>query len=116
MWVLLLALLPGLLQAQQDSSHHQMGDDDPPGITEEVNYDPESGQYVVVKKVGDIEISSEYLSPEEYRSREMARQTLDYWRKKAGEQAKGDESNSLIPQINLGDIPGGLAHQEYRPN
>ena len=115
MWVLLLALLPGLLQAQQDSSHHQMGDDDPPGITEEVNYDPESGQYVVVKKVGDIEISSEYLSPEEYRSREMARQTLDYWRKKAGEQAKGDESNSLIPQINLGDIPGGLGNIEIRP-
>ncbi|MFZ9701008.1 MAG: hypothetical protein ACO3AF_08020, partial [Flavobacteriales bacterium] len=99
--------------AQVDTNNHRfMGG---VGATEEeVSYDPDLKQYLIVKKIGGAEISRQYLSEKEYRTRQSAREIMDYWKKKEKEKSSGKESNSLIPKINLANIPAGLGKIDIR--
>jgi cell surface protein SprA len=75
----------------------------PSNVIEEVIYDEEKNQYIIITKVGDIEIGREVLSFEEYQEYKLRKEREKYWREKEEARKKGKESNSLIPQINLGN-------------
>lgn len=80
---------------------------DPSNIKEEVQYDPISGNYYIVSKIGD---SLTYrplneMSLEEYKSYDLDRALSDYWRKKNSTDNEFGESNpevtDLIPSLNI---------------
>ncbi len=79
----------------------------PSNYTEEVEYDPQTGQYIVTQKVGNIVTKPPMLmTPEEYQDYIANKQVSDYWQAKtqSEEAAKAegrDPSSSLIPQIKV---------------
>lgn len=102
--------------AQTDTSNHQlMGPSLPDNITEEVTFDPTTKTYIVVQKAGNVVIGTETYSEEDYQAREMARQTLDYWRERENNRSNNKEGNSLLPPVNLGKKDGGLGPISIRP-
>lgn len=109
--LLLLAVgLPVAGWAQIDTANHdEMGHFQPSNVQEVVTFDPFSNQYIIERKVGNMVLSTEYISAEEYRKRRMNGSALDYWREKESGQTKGNETNSLIPAINVGgDVFKGI--------
>ncbi|MDZ7848822.1 MAG: cell surface protein SprA [Owenweeksia sp.] len=79
----------------------------PSNYSEEVEYDPETGQYIVTQKIGGLVAKPPMLmTPEEYQEYIDKKQASDYWNAKtqseAAAKAEGrDPSNSLIPQIQV---------------
>lgn len=108
-------LIPGLHAQTDTSNHHLMGSGDPENIKEEVQYDPETNTYTITSKAGEVIISTETLSADEFQAREMARQSLDYWRELEENRAGNKSGNSLLPPINLGSKEGGLGPIQIRP-
>lgn len=100
--ILVLGFTPVWIYAQDTNAHHNMGNTLPGNVTEEVTYDPISNQYIIEQKVGNIVISTQYMSAEEYRKKRLNNSSFDYWREKEETYSKGDESNSLIPPMNIG--------------
>lgn len=104
-WVLLLSLFCNYIQAQIDSTTppniDNLGIVNPSNITETVDFDAATNQYIITKKVGSIIISTEYISAEEYRRMKMEQSTSDYWKDKETATSQGKEENSLIPPINI---------------
>lgn len=91
------------LYGQLDTNaHHNMGLTLPGNVTEVVNYDPITNQYIIEQKVGNMVISTQYMTAEQYRQYRMNNSAFDYWREKESSRSQGDESNSLIPPINIG--------------
>jgi cell surface protein SprA len=91
-----------------------MGNHDPENIKETVEFDPATNTYTITQKAGEVVIGQQTLTAEQYQAREMAKQTMDYWRER--EQASGeDKGNSLLPPLRLGDKDGGLGKVEIRP-
>lgn len=78
-----------------------MGGFTPSNIVETVTYNPSTNTYTVTKKIGSITISEETITADEYRRRQMEKNTADYWRKKETANSQGTETNSLIPKINV---------------
>ena len=74
------------------------------GANTEVIYDPESGKYIFVEKIGDYYIKSPiYMTAKEYQEYRLKRDMLDYYKskisavdgkKKGSEEAKKD----LLPK------------------
>lgn len=92
---------------------------DPSNVTEEVLYDEKTHTYTIIYKVGSNEIGREKLSFEEYQEREQRKQLEAYWREKEEARAKGEDNNSLIPKIDLGEKFGeifGSSTIDIRPN
>ena len=113
--LLLLLLGSQAATAQVDTNHHHlMGGEGQ--VEEETVYDPDLQQYIVIRRAGGAELSRQYLSEKEYRTRQSAREIMDYWKKKEKEKSGGKESNSLIPKINLANIPAGLGKIDIRAN
>jgi len=83
-----------------DNIQH-MGNYTPSNVVETATYNPTTNTYTVVKKVGNIVLSTETISAEEYQRRQMNKATADYWRKKENANSQGTETNSLIPKINI---------------
>ncbi|MGB0176527.1 MAG: cell surface protein SprA, partial [Owenweeksia sp.] len=79
----------------------------PANYKEEVDYDPETGQYIVTQKIGNLVARPPmFMTPEEYRAYVARKQVDDYWKSKtqSEEAAKAegrDPSSSLIPQIQV---------------
>lgn len=93
--------------------------DNPDNVTEEVIFDEKTKTYTIVYKVGKNEIGREQLSFEEYQEREQRKQLEEYWREKENARAKGQDNNSLIPKIDLGEKFGeifGSSTIDIRPN
>ncbi|MBI1316546.1 cell surface protein SprA [bacterium] len=82
----------------------------------EVVYDPLTGQYVVVRKIGDLVVTPPMLmSPEEYQAYVFNQQLQSYWGNKTGsgpgsvKNAEGgegtedgrDEISNILPKINV---------------
>ncbi len=99
----LVLLMSGLTSfAQTDTTNHdQIGVTNPSNITEEVQFDESNNQYIVLKKVGNILLSTDYYSAEDYRKKMLNQSALDYWREKEKSRAGGNDANSLIPPINI---------------
>lgn len=119
LFVLFLSLVPGRLLAQADSLPWPLNNDnagsggvymDPPdSYTEEVSYNPATNSYVVVYKMGNVEIGRENMTFDEYTAYRERQQREEYWRKKEEARKNGSETNSLIPALNVaGDAFKGI--------
>lgn len=92
---------------------------DPSNVTEEVVYNESDNTYTIIYKVGNTEIGREKLTFEEYQKYEQRKQQEAYWREKEKARAAGQENNSLIPKIDLGEKFGeifGSSTIDIRPN
>lgn len=80
---------------------------DPSNFTEEVEYDPETGNYIVTQKIGGLVSKAPmFMTPEEYRNYVAQKQISEYWQSKtqsaeAAEEEGRDPGSSLIPQIQV---------------
>ena len=76
---------------------------EPSNIQTEVEYDPETNQYILKKKIGDFDYRTPYkMSLDEYMEYDLNRSIDQYWRERstaAGANARGD---GIIPQIYIG--------------
>jgi cell surface protein SprA len=75
---------------------------DPPNVTTDINYDPESGMYVKTRKVGDRMIGRPvYISFEDYLAYDFDHALQQYWRDKATPQGF-ERREGVIPEIYVG--------------
>ena len=78
----------------------------PSNITSEVEYDPETGCYVVHTRLGDNDIVTPYImSPDEYSNSDFRRSMMEYYRKRNAESAQETEKdpfNFLDMQFGMG--------------
>jgi len=75
---------------------------DPQNVTTEVEYDAQNNQYIIHKKVGDVDIVPPYtMTFEEYNNYDVQKGLQNYWRQRyQGETF--EHQSSLIPKINVG--------------
>jgi cell surface protein SprA len=79
----------------------------PNNYNTEVVYDPETGQYIIYERIGNLLIKPPMvMTPEEYREYIYNKQKNDYWTDKVASTSKANEANersnsSLIPQIRV---------------
>ena len=90
---------------------------DPSNITSVVEFDPETGCYVVHTRLGDNDIITPYImSSDEYSNADFRRSMMEYYRQKNAESAQNKETdpfNFLDMQFGMGPLetvfgPGGL--------
>ncbi len=89
----------------------------PSNITSEVEYDPETGCYVVHTRLGDYDIVTPYImSADEYSNADFRKSMMEYYRQKNAESAQDQEKdpfNFLDMQFGMGPLesvfgPGGV--------
>ena len=89
----------------------------PSNISSEIEFDPETGCYVIHTKLGDYDIVTPYImSADEFSNSDYRRSMMEYYRQKNAESAQGQETdpfNFLDMQFGLGAAeavfgPGGL--------
>ena len=89
----------------------------PSNITSEVEFDPETGCYVIHTRLGDHDIVTPYImSPDEYSNMDFRRSMMEYYRQKNAESAQNQERdpfNFLDMQFGMGPLetvfgPGGV--------
>ena len=89
----------------------------PSNITSEVEFDPETGCYVIHTRLGDYDIVTPYImSADEYSNTDFRRSMMEYYRMKNAESAQEQEKdpfNFLEMQFGMGPLetvfgPGGL--------
>ena len=72
------------------------------GIEETIEFDPATGEYVVVRKIGDLELSRRSMSLEEYMDYDMDRSVRDYWKSKAAYTPTTTSGiDGLIPGLDI---------------
>ena len=120
--VLLAFLIPGFAQ-QPDTTHLiypipvNTGDPmeqlynqsplylhDPSNITQEVIYDPLTGQYTFKHKIGDFEYATPTtMSPSEYLNYKSRQGVMDYWKQRRQQNSRSTtDGNSIIPPMYIG--------------
>ena len=89
----------------------------PSNITSEVEFDPETGCYVIHTRLGDYDIVTPYImSSDEYSNMDFRRSMMEYYRQKNAESAQNQEKdpfNFLDMQFGMGPLetvfgPGGV--------
>lgn len=89
----------------------------PSNITSEVEFDPETGCYVVHTRLGDHDIVTPYImSADEYSNMDFRKSMMEYYRQKNAESAQDQEKdpfNFLDMQFGMGPLekvfgPGGV--------
>ena len=89
----------------------------PSNISSEVEFDPETGCYVIHTRLGDKDIVTPYImSPDEYSNMDFRRSMMEYYRQKNAESAQSQEKdpfNFMDMQFGLGAAesvfgPGGV--------
>lgn len=74
----------------------------PSNIESDVIYDPETGQYILEHKIGDIEYRPPtYMTLDEYRNYDLKNSVNDYWDERAKAAGVGTRSG-IIPSIYIG--------------
>ena len=90
---------------------------DPSNITSVVEFDPETGCYVIHTRLGDNDIITPYImSADEYSNNDFRRSMMEYYRQKNAESAQDQEKdpfNFLDMQFGMGPLdkvfgPGGV--------
>ena len=90
---------------------------DPSNITSVVEYDPETGCYVIHTRLGDNDIVTPFImSPDEFSNSDFRRSMMEYYRQKNAESAQEQEKdpfNFLDMQFGMGPAeaifgPGGV--------
>ena len=89
----------------------------PSNISSEVEFDPETGCYVIHTRLGDYDIVTPYImSSDEYSNMDFRRSMMEYYRQKNAESAQNQEKdpfNFLDMQFGMGPLesvfgPGGV--------
>ena len=76
---------------------------EPSNITRTIEYDPVTGQYIFVNKVGDFTISDPvYMTQEQYSDYVQQKAIKDYWKDRRESSMGNSNGNSLIPPIYIG--------------
>ena len=71
-------------------------------VKSDVEYDPESGQYILKHKMGDLDYRPPtYMSLDEYREYDLKNSVKDYWRERANAAGAGGK-DGIIPSIYIG--------------
>ena len=99
--LLLLLALPALAWSQTDSADFtEMGSGyTPSAITTEVQYDPDSRSYVRITKLGDMVLSRETMTMEEYQDWQMEELMQRYWNDKVGGTPLDAPDEGLLSKI-----------------
>lgn len=86
-------------QAEQSGLYFQ----DPPNITRTIEYDPVTGQYVFVNKIGDFTYRDPYsMTQEQYFDYYREKALKEYWRERRDASTSNNNGNQLIPTIYVG--------------
>ena len=89
----------------------------PSNITSEIEFDPETGCYVIHTRLGDYDIVTPFImSADEFSNTDFRRSMMEYYRQKNAESAQDKEQdpfNFLDMQFGMGPLetvfgPGGL--------
>ena len=76
---------------------------DPENITRTIEYDPVTGQYVFVSKIGDFTYRDPYTMTQQQYSDFVQKQAIkDYWKDRRESSMGNSNGNSLIPPIYVG--------------
>ena len=76
---------------------------DPDNITRSIEYDPLTGQYVFVSKIGDFTYREPYIMTQDQFSDYVQKQAVkDYWKERRESSMGNNNGNSLIPPIYIG--------------
>ncbi|HPR58164.1 MAG TPA: cell surface protein SprA [Bacteroidales bacterium] len=75
----------------------------PSNITPEVQYDPETGEYTIMQKIGSFNYRTPYSMPmSEYLKWDQERAVRQYWFERAKQAGGGTSNTGIIPQIFIG--------------
>ena len=79
--------------------------ENPSNMSQEVEYDPETNEYILKNKVGDTEYTPQKsMGKDEYLKYDFDQSLKNYWKTKASEQRAGKATDSWLPQsFQLGD-------------
>lgn len=76
---------------------------DPSNIKSEVEYDPETGEYIVRQRAGNLDYRMPYtMTMEEYMKWDQERALQQYWVERAMQSGGGASNTGIIPQIFIG--------------
>lgn len=76
---------------------------DPENITRTIEYDPVTGQYVFVSKIGDFTYREPYIMTQDQYSDFVQKKAInDYWKDRRESAMGNSNGNSLIPPIYVG--------------
>jgi cell surface protein SprA len=76
---------------------------DPENITRTIEYDPLTGQYIFVSKIGDFKYSDPvYMTQEQYSDFVTQQSVTNYWRDRRESSMGNNNGTSLIPPIFIG--------------
>ena len=111
----------------KNSPAKKIGAKNPKNFTTEVQYNPKTNDYLILKKIGDIVVERQYMTFEDYQNYQMEQLMQNYWDKKsktaALDQNSGSTNNLLdnipgISKINnaLGSILGTNNAIEINPS
>jgi cell surface protein SprA len=99
----LLMVVAVRVSAQADStssSWHQMGGDYiPSSITTTVEYDPETGDYVQVRRAGNVVLGRKYMTFNEYQDWQMDQLMRTYWHDVNKTTAEPESSGGFLSKI-----------------
>ena len=103
-FILFLALLfcvhAGVWAQTDSSAFTPMGSGyQPSAVKTEVEYNPETGDYVKVTKVDDVVISREYMSFDDYQDWRMDQLMREYWDEKSAGTALDNSGGGLLSKI-----------------
>ena len=98
---LLLLALPAFARAQADSvDFTPMGSGyTPSAITTAVEYDPDTRSYVRITRLGDMVLSRQHMTMQEYQDWQMDQLMQQYWTEKAGGTALDNPDDGLLSKI-----------------
>lgn len=76
---------------------------DPPNITRTIEYDPATGQYIFLNKIGDFIYRDPYtMTQEQYFEYYRDKELRDYWKERRDASMGNNNGNQLIPTIYVG--------------
>ncbi len=120
--------IPNPQDTTKDTNDLPYGDNglflnNPNNFTEVVEYDPETGEYVIKRKVGNLMMGlPQFMTAEEYQDYVYNKELQEYWKNKAQtEQApSADGPGGIIPKMQVGgenfDRIFGSNVVQIRPN
>jgi len=114
LWAILFLILASFaVQAQEPDStqsplpNQDLELDNPDNVTQTVEYDPLTDQYVIYNMIGNTPIGPpQYMSSEEYQEYVYQQQDSDYWDQRSNAASGNSNLNNpemnLLPSINIG--------------
>jgi cell surface protein SprA len=94
---------------------------DPSNVKTTVEYDPATGNYNVIQKMGDRDYRPPtYLDSKEYQDHMFKKQVKGYWGQKVHAESPNNKSNTIVPKLQVGgevlDRIFGGNQVDIRPN